>query len=398
MEKKYLSEVLEQDSFFHGTLNVVVAPCGSGKTHAAINVVAKIASQPYKALYLIDTRNGCQRVAKEEGMALPCFFYSDDIVKGGVLTEFDKTKVVVTTYAKFGVWCCQYPNFADNFEVIVCDEVHNLVQFSTFGADWNYTAIARDNITDAVIRGKTLFVGITATPDFLSTMYSATSKKYCPQYQVPINTSELHQYTDEKVVHYASINQLLANISPNLNGILYVQRVTQMRDYEKIARKCGHKPICLWSLSYKIPMNSEQLRVLAYLLEHESLPSEYNLLIINASCETAINIRPKPDVDFFIVHNVNKTHIIQARGRYRGNLKTLYLFDKDNGIVMIPDEYIEQRLFKEGKTDLINSVYIKNDKGRLIPWDKLSQLITDSGYTITEGKSNDRPYIIIHRK
>ena len=117
MNEKFLSDVLEQESFLHGTLNVVVAPCGSGKTHAAINVVAKMASQPYKALYLIDTRNGCQRVASEKGMALPCHFYSDDIVKGGKLMELDKTKVAVTTYAKFGVWCSQYPksNFTEGF-------------------------------------------------------------------------------------------------------------------------------------------------------------------------------------------------------------------------------------------------------------------------------------------
>lgn len=398
MEKKFLSQVLDQDSFFHGTLNVVVSPCGSGKTHAAINVVAKMASKPYKALYLIDTRNGCQRVAKEKGMTLPCFFYDDDIIKGGVLTEFDKTKVVVTTYAKFGVWCSHYPNYADNFEVIVCDEVHNLVQFSTFNSDWNYTAIARDCICDAVIRGKTLFVGITATPEFLNSFYSSKSHMYCPQYTVPIDTSELNHYTEENTVHYASINQLLANLSPGLRGILYVQRVTQMMEYEKLAQDCGHNPICLWSLSYKVPMNSEQLRVLKYLIENEKMPPEYNLLIINASCETAINIRPKPEIDYFIVHNINKTHIVQSRGRYRGDLKTLYLLDKDNGIVIVPNEYLGQRLFKEGKTDLINSIYIKNDKGRLIPWDKLSKLIKDSGYTITEGKTNDRPYIVIDKK
>ena len=396
MGEKYLSQILRPEQFFHGTLNVVVAPCGSGKTRAAIDVVAKMASQPYKALYLIDTRSGCQRVAKEKDMALPCYFYSEDIVKGGILTEFDKTKVVVTTYAKFGVWCSKYPDFADHFEVIVCDEVHNLVQFSAFGEEGNYTETAKNSIIDAVIRGKTLFVGITATPDFLYLLYNKKTKQYCPQYDVIIDTSELKHYTEKRIVHYASINQLLANILPNEHGALYVSRVTQMIEYEKIARECGHKPICLWSLSYeKKPMDAEQLRVLKYLLTYEEVPPEYNLLIINASCETAINIRS--EMDFFIVHNTNKTHITQARGRYRGDLNTLYLLDKENGLVMIPDEFIEKKLFKEGKADLNNAIYIKNDNGRFIPWKKLSQLITDSGYTITEGKSDDRPYIVIHR-
>ena len=389
MTSKYLSEILDTDGFFKGTLNIVVAPCGCGKSHAAINVVAPMASHPYKALYLIDTTSGCQRIANEKSLTLPCHFYGEEIANSRTFTEFDKTKVVVTTYAKFGVWCSQYPNFADYFEVIVCDEVHNLVQFATFSDEGNFTAVARDSICAAVKRGKTLFVGITATPDFLSNLR-------CPQYFVPVDASQLRHYTEENVIHYASINQLLRNLSPNQRGAIYVSRVTQMIEFERIARECGHNPICLWSLSYaKQQMNEEQMRVRNHLLTFEEVPPEYNLLIINASCETAINIRSH--MDFFIVHNGNPTHITQARGRYRGDLKSLYLLDRENGTVIIPDEFIDCKLFKEGKADLNNAVYIKNDKGRLIPWKKLSQLITDSGYTITEGKADDRPYIIIRR-
>lgn len=386
---KYLSEVLDSDCFFKGTLNVIIAPCGCGKSHAAINKIAPMASSPSKVLYLIDTTAGCTRIGKENGMILPHPFYGEDTADERILTETDKSKIVVTTYAKFGVWCSLYPGFCDHFEVIVCDEVHNLVQFATFGDEDNFTAVARDNICAAVKRGKTLFVGITATADFLS-------KLWCPKYYVPVDTSQLHHYTEKTTIHYASINQLLRSLPPHLHGALYVSRVTQMIEYERIARECGHNPICLWSLSYaKRRMTDEQMRVREYLLTHEEVPPEYNLLIINASCETAINIRSH--MDFFIVHNSNPTHITQARGRYRGDLDTLYLLDKDNGTVIVPEEFIGHQLFKEGKADLNNAVYIRNENGRSIPWKKLSQLITDSGYTITEGKSDNRPYIIINK-
>ena len=389
--KLWLSDVLNTDDFRKGFLNVVDAPCGCGKTNAAINTIAPMASHPYKSLYLIDTISGCQRVANDKSKKLthPCLFYDDDIVNGGFDCEFDKSKIVVTTYAKFGVWCSQFPNFADHFEVIVCDEVHNLVQFATFSDEGNFTAIARDSICAAVKRGKTLFVGITATPGFLERLR-------CPQYYVPLDTSQLNHYTEENTVFYASVNALLRSIPPTQHGAIYVSRVTQMIQLADLARECGHNPICLWSLSYeKRPMDNEQLRVRAHLLQNETVPPEYNLLIINASCETAINIRSH--MDFFIVHNANPTHIIQARGRYRGDLKTLYLLDKENGTVIIPDEYTERKLFKEGKADLNKAVYIKNDKDRFIPWKQLSQMITDSGYTITEGKADNRPYVIIHR-
>ena len=52
-----LKDVLRTSNFVHGMFNLIVAPCGSGKTTAAINVISKLASTPRTALYLIDTTN-----------------------------------------------------------------------------------------------------------------------------------------------------------------------------------------------------------------------------------------------------------------------------------------------------------------------------------------------------
>ena len=142
-------------------------------------------------------------------------------------------------------------------------------------------------------------------------------------------------------------------------------------------------------------MMPEQMNVRAHLLEFEEVLPPYNLLIINASCETAINIRSH--MDFFIVHNSNQTHILQARGRYRGDLETLYLLDKDKGTVIIPESYLNRKLFKEDKAALNEDLYIKNNNGRLIPWNQLSLMMTDSGYTFEEGRADNRPYTIIHQ-
>lgn len=55
--------MLDTSHFLRGTFNLVVAPCGCGKTTAAINIIAALASSPRKALFLIDTRNGNERLA-----------------------------------------------------------------------------------------------------------------------------------------------------------------------------------------------------------------------------------------------------------------------------------------------------------------------------------------------
>ena len=56
--EKFLSDVLDTTLFEKGFFNVVFAPCGSGKTTAAIEKIAPLASSPKRAIYLIDTRLG----------------------------------------------------------------------------------------------------------------------------------------------------------------------------------------------------------------------------------------------------------------------------------------------------------------------------------------------------
>ena len=47
---KYLSDVLDTSLFEKGYMNVIYAPCGSGKTTAAINHIAPLASSPKKVI------------------------------------------------------------------------------------------------------------------------------------------------------------------------------------------------------------------------------------------------------------------------------------------------------------------------------------------------------------
>ena len=140
-------------------------------------------------------------------------------------------------------------------------------------------------------------------------------------------------------------------------------------------------------------MNNKQLEALSYLIEKEEVPPMYDLFIMNASCETAINIRSH--MDYFIVHNTNETHITQARGRYRGNLDTLYLLDKEKGTIHLPPTFLNRPLFKEDKKALREALNITDDNGRFITWEKLFQLLKASGYCITEGRERNRPYLLI---
>ena len=391
---KFLSEVLDTSHFEKGYFNVIYAPCGSGKTTAAIEKIAPLASAPKKAIYLIDTKLGKDRLSRESGLTMPCYFYPDAIDKHFGFFENDN-KVAVTTYAQFGYWCSCYNNFAERFEYIICDEPHNLVLFSEMGKKLGQNIdvhkMARSAICDAVNNGNVMVVGISATPKPLE-------KLACKLKDIPIDRSDLRHYTEREIIPYASINSILTQIPTGRRGGLYVKHVQPMIRFGNILRERGFKPLLIWSLSYeKTQMDAAQLAARQYIIEHEAVPDEYDVFLFNATAETSINIRSH--MDFFIAHDTGETHITQSRGRYRGDLDTLYVYDNENGgAVVVPQEFLERDLFKDDLKllrDVLN--IIKDKKGHVISIDDMLNLIDTCGYTCEITTKKRRKCVIIHK-
>ena len=390
-----LKDVLRTSNFVHGMFNLIVAPCGSGKTTAAINVISKQASSPRTALILIDTRNGMERLAKEKVLTTPYAFYEESIHQTWFLSdEFDPNKIVITTYAQFGVWEYHKPGFHSFFDVIICDEAHNMVKFPNFKEKKkdqkpkiNYAAIARDAICRAVWERNTLIVGMTATPKSLT-------KLNCRIYRIPIDESKLRRYESKEIVPYRSLPQLLSQLPAGKCGALYITHVHQMERYEQIAIEAGMKPICIWSLNHEKAMTKEQLAVRDFLLTNERVPPQYDLFIFNKSCETSINLRGH--LDYMIVHSSEEDTRIQARGRYRDDLDVLYCWEPEaEQDIVVPDDFLDVYIYKEDKTKLRAQIDMKDAKGHPMPYNQLFMLVEASGYQLEHGRKNNRPYIII---
>lgn len=380
----YLSDVLDTSLFEKNRLNVICAPCGSGKTVAAINKIASLASSPRKAIYLIDTRIGKDRLSLEKKLSVPYYAYADSIYNPNIGFFENMEKVGVTTYAQFGYWCSYYPNFAERYEVIVCDEVHNLVSFSEIvSKDKEDLAVhqkARSAICNAVRSGKVMVVGITATPEPLE-------KLSCQQKLIPIDTTNLHCYKENKIIPYCSINSLLQQIPLGKRGGLYVKHVKPMIRYGDVLLERGINPLLLWSLDYKEKrLSDEQLAAWQYLIDKEEVPLGYDMFLFNATAETSINIRSH--MDFFIVHDTNWTHITQARGRYRGDLETLYIYKPKciDGII-IPEEFLNKPLFREDLKLLRAFLDIKKDAhSNILSINAMMDLISKCGYKVVKSE------------
>ena len=390
-----LKDVLRTSNFVHGMFNLIYAPCGSGKTTAAINVISKQASSPRTALMLIDTRNGMERLAQEKVLTTPYAFYEDSIHQTWFPSdEFNPSKIIVTTYAQFGVWEYHNPGFHSFFDVIICDEAHNMVKFPNFKEKKkdqkpkiNYAAIARDAICRAAWECNTLVVGMTATP-------KALNKLNCLIYPIPIDESKLRRYESKEIIPYRSLPQLLAQLPKGKRGALYITHVHQMERYEQIAIEAGMKPICVWSLNHEKPMTQEQLEARDYILTNECVPPQYDLFIFNKSCETSINLRGQ--LDYMIVHSSEEDTRIQARGRYRDDLDVLYIYEPDaKQDIVVPDDFLDVYIYKEDKTKLRAQIDMKDAKGHPMPYNQLFMLVEASGYQLEHGRKNNRPYIII---
>ena len=380
-----LKDVLSTSNFVHGMFNLITAPCGSGKTTAAINVISKLASSPRTALILIDTTNGKQRLARLKELTMPYAFYEESLERTWFPSdEFDPSKIVVTTYAQFGVWEYHNPGFHYFFDVIICDEAHNMIRFPNFkdkkkkqALQINFAAIARDAICRSVWNCDTLVVGMTATPDNISQLN-------CWINPMPIDTATLRQYENKNVYCYASLPDLLRYLPKGKRGALYVTQVEKMQEHEQTAIAAGFKPICVWSPNAEHKMTKEQESARRYILEHEEVPPQYDLLIFNDSLSTSINLYG--ELNFIIIHTTNETTITQARGRYRNHLENLYLHSVDECGVVVPLQYLNRHLYKQDYDELRAAIGIMdpNDSKRLLPKTRLKQLLETNGYTVTE--------------
>ena len=385
---KYLSEVIDVTSFSKGKLNIIKAPTGSGKTYFAITCLPQTLNDPrHEVVYLIDTVNGLEQIIKN----YPASKYTrqwHEVMDDEVLCFDDDRKVVVMTYAKFGALLEREPDFYQCFEYIICDELHSLMQFEHYTAQPNVHSIAHKGLIKAVNEGLSTVVALTATPDRVVNYFNA------PHKIIPIDEDEVYHYDVLERITYHCLDDVIENIDSSKTGILYLTRITAMKQIQDESIKRGINAISIWSIrNNDYPMSEEQLRVRNQILYQYTIPDPYNLLIINSSSETSIKI--KSHVDYVIVHDGNNDTQIQVRGRVNSDLETLYVPWTKEDEIIIPDEYLSRRLFTDDKRALCEYLNHRNKSGRLFRWPTIKDMIIDSGYAIEEGRAGNNRYAVI---
>ena len=384
---KFLSELVDISNLHTQELNIIEAPTGSGKSYFALNYIPSLVDDPYhKIVYLIDTRNGKEQIIDNYEVATPEYWSWYHDIFGMNFTE--NKNVVVMTYAKFGIHCCDEPTFPDCFDYIICDELPSLIKFENFSAKPNFHSVAKQALERAVKNNNTKVIALTATPQSLN-------KFYTPKFIVPINKDELIQYDVLECVPFTNIDNIIADVDADEVGMCYTSRIRMMLEIERKAKERGLHPVCIWSTANTDhPMTEEQLAVRNSILKDFTLPKEYDFLIINSSSETSLKI--KSHIDYVIVNSSNVDTQIQVRGRVNNDLKKLYLPFKKGNEIDVPEKYLGVKLFSDDKRELCKFFGIRDPRnGREWKWRSVKRLLLDLDYNITEGRKHNLRYVII---
>ena len=381
---KWLGQIIEEENIELGTNTLIVAPCGSGKTTYIFNTLCK----DKKALYLCDTNNLKYSV-------------NHDITKRKNRGELIDT--VTMSYHKFGTLIKNDTanKYINSFDYVICDEAHNLINYQGFSNDPSLI-VAQIKLFDKYENTK--IVMFTATPEPLDKLVYKNNGIDCNFKAYDFREGyDIKQYANLReayIGHFSDIEKQLYEYKDYfaLGGqcLIFTQTIEKIIELGYLCKKLGLKPMGIWSENNEdYPMNERQLEARKHLLENQELMSDYNVLIINRSSETGINIENwskevKPHrMNLMIIHALDKVQQEQARGRVRHDLELLILQTKDTkriGFEMdddILDEWWEKDIIQEF---VIVKNNLRDGKSRLIGMKALPKRLEEFGYSMESKK------------
>ena len=213
---------------------------------------------------------------------------------------------------------------------------------------------------------------------------------------------EPRQYEEKEIREYSDLTILLNQVPADKRGIIYVTHISDIIEYQKILTQRGIKNEALWSMNnIDYPLSDEQIKVRNFIINNREMPPEINVLFINKSCETCVNIgnesNTKYPIDYMIVHSKSEDTITQARGRYRNDLDLLYYRQHEKyGYIELDERWLGRKLTSTDKNVLCEEIGLKNAaNGRLLKWPSVKDALIANEYNVSEFRSSNERYAVI---
>lgn len=397
--RAYVSDVIDMKDLRTGKLNLVFAPCGSGKTHFVENVLKNVRKRPgANMLYLAPT------VALVHALKFRGESYLTTDGHGHFVREWRHAGITAMTYAAFAsiirrereAGTYDDAKLWNDHAIICADELSQGVSQSHFTDKYGNRIPDEKNLTKIAL--KELEIRIRNKRNLVVTV-SATPKRLIGRYPFDVRMVGMflrpRGYRDGEVRNYSDLHPLLNQIDPDKRGLIYISRVKKMLEAVDVLESRGIPAVAIYSRHHEDhPMGDEQLRAVESLEMDEKIPDDVQVLIINAAYETGLNIQPeKSHLDYVIVHDINEDTQVQARGRYRGDIDVVYHKVEPSSETQIIDPeklapYIGERLRKADKDRLLEAFGFLDDHLRPMRWPTFVKLLEEQGHTVK--KSRDK--------
>lgn len=391
-DKKYLSELIDNEKVINEEKNIlIVSPTGSGKTHYIFEKLVQN-DKFEQCLYLCDTNY------LKSSLEL-----RDDVISNNKKTSNKDLKLVeAMCYHSFGKNVRYNNDFLEQYDLIVCDEIHNLISYFKIDCNLNLSHAIKELFTK---HDNTKIVYFTATPYYLVEIKEEVKKEFRVDIDRSIlsfdftNHSQIKQYLEVFKNYFSSSEYIPTIFKQNLKSIeynkiktlIYTTYISSMLILEEeLTNIEGIKPICIWSMNNKeYPLNDEQLKVKDYLIRTGKLLEPYNVLIINRSMETGINIIDE-DMIYCITNTTNITERIQARGRLRHNIIGWHLRSnqtKEEKVISeinLEEKWLDKPLTTKDKKELCEELKVYNKNGKITKWSGIKTILENNLYKIKD--------------
>ena len=301
----FLNDALVYESFQLGKLNLIIAPCGSGKTTAAFTSIPEyLKVEPRKSLILTNTVANAEEFIQDE----KAYYYDYTGKEWDTVFYPLHDKPTVITYALFGAKIKKGELNPSYYDYIVCDELHVLNKYIGMArgrlkkqypqaAPWEindmlqitcFTYIALETVTQLIKAGETWMFALTATPEQL---YKNDLKQLSTIINEVQYSQKLHAYDIFCKFEYAEIEPILRNLLPeNRKRLFYFNTVKELKKYKQILLDCGRAAEAIWSTEHESSMSSHQLTTRDFIIQEHRFPDDVQDLLINGAYETGINI------------------------------------------------------------------------------------------------------------
>ena len=228
-----MSNVINIREFKRGQANIIIAPCHSGKTTAAIQKIAALAECRERVIFLIDTNIGKKALLrkKETNRVSEQWLKNIEEKWWGSIPAGGGIRIM--SYHQFGHQLKEHPDLLKNIDVLICDELHNIKKYMDIERAMNkmkgtQETACKTAFEEIVRASKTptapYVVAMTATVRAVSVLLDKVDTEYFDY------TDRVTRDITTETVYYNDINTVLKDLPLGERAIVYVPTIHAMKD------------------------------------------------------------------------------------------------------------------------------------------------------------------------